>query len=101
MSRAEAVTQNLSNYATSGTYGINAGAFTPSDLPSNKCTYGVMHVHKNGYVTTQDVYGITASSKERWQRWSDNGGNSWSSWQRLDNFGCNTLSELKAALANV
>ena len=26
---------------------------------------------------------------------------SWSSWQRLDNFGCNTLAELKAALANV
>lgn len=25
----------------------------------------------------------------------------WSSWKRCDNFGCNTLAELKAALANV
>lgn len=28
-------------------------------------------------------------------------GNSWSNWTRLDNFGCKTLAELKAALANV
>lgn len=28
-------------------------------------------------------------------------GSGWSSWQRIDNFGCNTLAELKAALANV
>lgn len=25
----------------------------------------------------------------------------WSSWQRIDNFGCNSLSELKVALAAV
>jgi len=24
----------------------------------------------------------------------------WSSWSRIDNFGCKTLAELKAALAN-
>ena len=34
-------------------------------------------------------------------RSSSNHGTSWSSWTRLDNFGCNTLAELKAALANV
>lgn len=38
--------------------------------------------------------------EDSYSRTRDNA-NVWTLWQRLDNFGCNTLAELKAALANV
>ena len=63
---------------------------------------GWMRVGVFSTMTVQRVFynfggGSTKASVYERIKWRDD----WGDWTRLDNFGCNTLAELKAALANV
>ena len=56
-----------------------------------------MVVYKRGNTIHQ--VGYDADNNQSAYRLFD--GTTWKPWARTDNFGCNTLAELKAALANV
>ena len=75
-------------------------------IPEN---YGYLHarsVEEGGYIVIYQSFAGISTDHCLYVR-SGSGGTSagetitWSSWARDDNFGCNTLAELKAALANV
>ena len=64
-----------------------------------KVGYAVIKNEKaEGYRIVQKLSHI--GFEDSYSRTRDNA-NNWTTWQRLDNFGCNTLAELKAALAAV
>ena len=60
-------------------------------------SYTTMVVYKRGNTIHQ--VGYDADNNQSAYRLFD--GTTWKPWARTDNFGCNTLAELKAALANV
>ena len=60
----------------------------------------LLEVHRAGDYVSQTAY--SPGESVLWTRSClDRTGQSWSAWCNCDNFGCNTLAELKAALANV
>ena len=67
----------------------------PTQIRSNNHACAIMRIGfgSDGRHSTAITDLDTAGS---WKRVDDN-----ASWVRVDNFGCNTLAELKAALANV
>ena len=92
-------TDDLNDKKTTGLYGVSPAPATWETLhyPCNE--WGVFRVIQcTGYPygILQELYSYGGS---KYQRAFYN--NNWSSWSRMDNFGCNTLTELKAALANV
>ena len=91
---------DLNNYTTIGTYSIstNQRATTISNMPPIK-EGGVLRVTagQNSGVVMQ----FYSSLDKTWQRRINVGGSDGTNWVRIDNFGCNTLAELKAALAAV
>ncbi len=83
----------------------NINYYFDDSLPLNGPTgkeYGMFIQRQKGRLRSQIWYDWGSVKTEVYSRyvWNDNGWTT-SPWIRLDNFGCNTLAELKAALANV
>ena len=83
-----------------GNYFWGSYTYTPQNMPLQMA--GWMRVDVFGIMIVQRVFynfggGSTNPSAYERIKWGDD----WGDWSRLDNFGCNTLAELKAALANV
>ena len=87
----------LSNFnnAKTGYYKVNYS--TGENRPT--AGFGILVHFEHTYAV--QVYCPININYGIWLRTRDYSGTTWSSWVRLDNFGCNTLAELKAALANV
>ena len=89
---------DMNNYTTNGIGILDCReGSSVSNAPSGFNDMGILRVTKNNYGVLQEVFkdgDDTVYIRNKW-------GNDWRPWVRIDNFGCNTLAELKAALANV
>lgn len=81
------ISSNIGNSVTNTPNDGRIGAFRLEIVPCAGTTFPMQRLYRAAKISTE-VY----------VRYYEG---SWGSWQRLDNFGCNTLAELKAALANV
>ena len=90
---------NVNDYTKPGHYllDIEAGA-TSSPDSSTAMTVALRVEYANGNRLIQTLTWFNQNETYQRLRKNDTG---WTSWTRLDNFGCRTLAELKAALANV
>lgn len=89
---------DLDNIKTVGDYGWGGNDEVAHAPKENSTSHMTVRKHTNGVIFQVVYTGIPAEIYTR----SYNGYTLlWSSWARCDNFGCNTLAELKAALANV
>jgi hypothetical protein len=84
---------DLNNLSESGIYTCSTG--TPQHAPMGWALY----VHKQDIYSGYYTYQYAISRTEYW--WRCKVYDNWGDWHRMDNFGCNTLAELKAALAAV
>ena len=74
---------------------VNVGtysAYLSQNIPSNG---GILVVRKGGQYITQFFYDAQTGGSYTRTKWGDS---AWKNWQRSDNFGCNTLSDLASAL---
>lgn len=86
---------DLNSYISPGQYVITAQDGS-SNLPvAAPITFYIEVKYAAGNRRIQTI--VTYNSNEIYERVRTNQG-TWSNWQRIDNFGCNTLAELKAAL---
>ena len=87
---------NLNDIKTPGTYWIASNSITnrPAD------TWGCLKVFQSMYGLYQEYY-CESLQTAVYHRAYINSQSQWTDWIRLDNFGCSTLAELKAALAAV
>lgn len=86
---------DLNNIMTVGDYVWGGGSY-PAHAPKVTSTsHMTVRKHANG-VTFQVVY--TGVPTEIYSRSYDATNTSWSSWVRVDNFGCNTAADLASLL---
>lgn len=85
----ENVYPNISSYDEV----VSSGIYTVSDSVSVSPKNGVLVVNASSAVVCQTFYEQNGVNQSR-LRWYGN----WTDWQRIDNFGYNTLEELAAAL---
>ncbi len=91
-----AIDANMTNFIT-GTYVCNSNS---SNFPtSGWYILEVQNLSKDSIVTITQKATQLVSPNASYHRTYHNG--AWDDWVRDDNFGCNTLAELKEALANV
>ena len=74
---------------------VSSGIYTISDSVSVSPKNGVLVVNASSAVVFQTFYGQNGNNQSR-LRWYGN----WSPWQRIDNFGYNSLQELSAGVAD-
>lgn len=81
-----------------GYHYINYGA---AGIPSlTQTSNGVLLVYNRYSMICQVLFSDNKLAYFRWSNGEATGSN-WNDWVRIDNFGCNTLAELKAALAEI
>jgi len=89
---------DMNNLVTNGVFKITIQNTT---LNSPYATDHTLYLKVETCMGNRLVQTITSyNDNSTWRRTRQNN-KTWDAWIRLDNFGCNTLAELKAALANV
>ena len=88
----------MNSFVTNGAFKITVQATT---LNTPYTTAQTLYLKVETCKENRLVQTITSFNDHSiWRRTRQNS-KAWDAWTRLDNFGCNTLAELKAALANV
>ena len=83
---------DFNQIVTPGVYYFIRGNYTHSNTPPES-TGGILRVYGGSSYSVQEYsnYGRTSYSRIKW-------GETWYDWQRIDNFGYNTLANLATAL---
>ena len=84
---------DFNNSTKTGSYEV--ATTNASNSPVGTTAYGIIVVFKQAHYITQ-IFKNVIKDETFIRHRLENG--SWSEWQRIDNFGCNTLEELAAAL---
>lgn len=95
---------DFNSITDTGKYFVSADSVQLTNMPptGRPATRGVLIVESKSIGNTfyaEQVYKEMAYESQIWTRKKE--GEIWSPWVRVDNFGCATLAELKAALAKV